>query len=97
MAGKRYLLRAQETPWKSVDDEEGVLLKLKDGTYYTINGVGLKIWELSNGTRNSDDIASEIANGFSISVSKAKKDMEDFVSQLKKEELITESPSPLKK
>ena len=96
MTKKRYLLRTKEAPWKTIDKEEGIVLRLKDGIYYSLNPVALKIWELSDGTRGIEDITLEIEREYDVSFKKVTKDVEDFVDALKREELVLESPMPFK-
>ncbi len=43
--------RQDDIPWKEIK-KEGILLKLEDGDYFTVNEIGLFIWKLLNGTKN---------------------------------------------
>lgn len=43
---KSLIKRQDNVPWKEIE-KEGTLLKLEDGDYFTVNEVGLFIWNWS--------------------------------------------------
>ena len=74
--------RAAGVTWKALPgDGEGLLLKLKTGDYYTVNEVGLRIWEAADG-RTDAEIASALARRFEVSPEAALKDVRVYCREM---------------
>ena len=79
--------RKKEISWRIVDGE-GVILNLATGAYYSMNPVGLNIWKHCDGKKRLKDIKSLIAKEYRIDETKAGQDVERFLKELQKNDLI---------
>lgn len=71
-----------------VVDGKGVLLDLNTGAYYTLNDMGIKVWNLCDGKSNVKAIQSRVAVPFGKNAVKVRLDVEKFLKRLKKEKLL---------
>jgi hypothetical protein len=55
----------------------------------TLNEVGARIWELLDGTRTLEEISSVVTNEYDVASGEAKRDVEEFVSQLEELGMLT--------
>lgn len=74
--------------------KEVLILNLRDGNYFVINEVGFFIWNLLDGRKSVEKIASRISSQFDVSKTTASKDVITFVKQLDKIKLISHFSSP---
>lgn len=81
------------TPHKRIG-KEVLILNLRDGNYFVINEIGFFIWNLIDGRKSIEKIASRISSQFDVSKTKALRDMTAFVKQLDKIKLISHFSSP---
>lgn len=81
------LKRIKNVSWREVDGE-GVVLHFKTGAYYSLNEVGLKIWELCDGKKSVQDIQSAVTSQYKGERGRVERDVDRFVRQLYKEKLI---------
>lgn len=82
--------RATGVTWKALPGgEEGLLLKLKTGDYFTVNEVGLKVWEAADG-RTPEEIAFSLVRRFDVTPEAALKDVRAYCKDLKAAGLLTE-------
>lgn len=81
------------TPHKRIG-KEVLILNLRDGNYFVINEVGFFIWNLLDGRKPIEKIASRISSQFDVSKTTASKDVMTFVKQLNKIKLISHFSSP---
>ena len=94
MAGKKrngslVAKRSAGVTWKALGKgEEGLLLKLKTGDYYTVNEVGLAVWKLADGSTDAE-IAAALARRFDISPEAALKDTRSYCHELERAGLLT--------
>ena len=80
--------RAKGVTWKSLPGgEEGLLLQLKTGDYFTVNEVGLKVWEMAEG-KTDEQIAAALARKFDVSAEAALKDTRTYCRQLERAGLL---------
>ena len=84
----QYFCRIKDIPCKTVENKQGILLKLEDGIYYGVNEIGLMIWELLDGKMTVDDIISCISQEFDVSRARAASDVQAFLKILQKKGLI---------
>lgn len=68
--------------------EDGVLLHVSRGDYYSLNKVGARIWTLSDGTKSIRELADEIMAQFDISQKEAERDIIELAEHLEKEGLV---------
>tara|TARA_Y100001968_G_scaffold276989_1_gene271574 strand:+ start:2269 stop:2523 length:255 start_codon:yes stop_codon:yes gene_type:complete len=63
-------------------DDQIVILNIDDGIFYELNTVGTAILEEIKKNRDYKDLLDSIVNNFGIQRSEAKKDLDDFLSNL---------------
>jgi Coenzyme PQQ synthesis protein D (PqqD) len=87
MDQSRRPIRSASVKWR-VLDEEGVLVDLDSSTYFTLNSVGLFIWDRCSGEFYPDEIVDGIAEEFEVEVDTARQDLESFLGSLAERGLI---------
>lgn len=65
-----------------------VLLRVHDGSYYDLNEVGARIWELCDGTHTIDQIAIVIAEEFEAPIDQIRADVAELLDDLGREGLV---------
>jgi len=73
-----------------VADDEAVLLDIESGSYFALNSVGGRIWELCDGTRSVHDLVAAICEEFDVTADTARADTLEVLEQLKRENLLVE-------
>ena len=69
-------------------DGEAVLLDLKSGTYFGLNDVGTKIWEIIAQGATIAEIRTLVLATFEVDEPTASRDLEDLLAELDKRSLI---------
>jgi hypothetical protein len=77
----RRPLRSASVKWR-VLDEEGVLVDLETSTYFTLNPVGLFVWDRCNGDFSPEDIVDGLVAEFEVTPECAQRDLDDFLAVL---------------
>jgi hypothetical protein len=67
----------------------GEILLAASGGVYTLTDVGADIWRLADGTRSVDEIATEIAERYDVPAETALRDVQAFVEELRRADLLT--------
>jgi hypothetical protein len=67
---------------------EGLLLNLNDGNYFSLNEVGVDIWNHLEGDISIDDIASTIAKIYTTPYAQTLPDVTKFIAILLKRGLV---------
>lgn len=65
-----------------------VLLDVRGGTYYTLNGVGGRIWGLLSEGSSVATVAERLSAEYAVSEEQARGDVEAFVDSLAQSRLI---------
>jgi hypothetical protein len=65
-----------------------VLLRLADGSYYTLEGVGASVWELCDGSRTFEDIVDGVCTDFDATPDVVRGDVREFLDDLVAERLL---------
>lgn len=68
-----------------------MLLRLDDGSYYALDEVGARIWELCDGRHSLGDVVATLCAEFEAPESTVRSDVLDFVSQLRGERLLIDA------
>lgn len=89
----KYLDKSPQTASRIIDGEAVIIIPQEDNVK-VLNGVGSRIWELLNGTRDVKQISSEISNEFDISHDEAFKDITEFVNELYQKNMVVVLNSP---
>jgi len=74
------------------DDPALVLLNPQSGEYYTLDAVGIRIWELCDGTRTVSQIAAIIGQEYDAPIEVIERDALDLVKDLVDEQLLVRAP-----
>ena len=61
---------------------EGLLVHLGSGTYFGLNQVGTRIWELITDGNTIDSIVRKLLTEFDINEDRLRRDVSDLVDQL---------------
>lgn len=75
----------------TIDADGGVLLDIEKGFCYSLNPVGAKIWqtiESGDGRRAFEDIINTLASQFPVSRDQLARDIDEYLRDLEKMELI---------
>jgi coenzyme PQQ biosynthesis protein PqqD len=65
-----------------------VLFRLKDGSYYALDDVGARIWELCDGEHSVDEVAAALRAEFEADGADIEADVNSFVTELRDEQLL---------
>lgn len=76
-----YPARSDDLVWRMIDGEV-VILTTDGNEIHTLNRVGSVIWELSDGTKSLEEIASLICERFDVSSEEAHADVLEFAEEL---------------
>lgn len=76
--------------WRNVNDEI-VILNLKSGEYFTLNGVGQVIWTAIADEKNVEEIKMKIIDEYDVSKEKATGDIIQFITGMIEEGLLHKS------
>jgi len=68
-----------------------VLLRLDDGSYYALDEVGARVWELCDGQRSVEQIVAAMCEEFAAPAETIAADVLEFVGELREEQLLVES------
>src|ERR1700688_1089055 len=73
---------------ETVSEDGAVLLDIEQGICFSLNAVGLKIWELLKTHHSVDEIADDLAHDFPVSRSQLLSDVVEFLQALEAKRLI---------
>jgi hypothetical protein len=82
-----YGVKADDVAAKVIDGEL-IIIRLSDGTYYSMDNVGAHVWELLEGQTDLRTIAETIADRYRAPVEQVARDLERLVQDLLDEALI---------
>jgi len=74
-----------------VMDGEAILINLSNGIYYSMDKAGGLVWEMIEGRRSVEEMASCIVARYEISAERARADVEQLMEQLVQENLVAEA------
>lgn len=70
-------------------DGEGVVLDLKSNSYFGVDGVGVRLWQLLQDDECLDKAIQQLLKEYEISPEQLTKDIKKFVEELEGEGLAT--------
>lgn len=71
-----------------IDTDGAVLLDLRKGKYFSLNGVGALIWqEIAAGSAPAE-VATRLSNRFGVSAADVRRDVDEFITRLQRERLL---------
>jgi hypothetical protein len=77
-----------------VIDGELIIIRLSDGTYYSMDNVGTAVWEMIEGRATVPAIVREIATRYGAPVSDVESDVSELVRELIVEKLVVSADGP---
>lgn len=66
-----------------------VLLRLRDGEYFTLDEVGVEVWRLCDGTRDVNGVVAGVLAAFDGPAEEVRRDVIAFVGELVDEGLLS--------
>ena len=70
-------------------DGEAVIVMLERQETIVLNNVGSRIWEIMDGQKNLNELASILTSEFDTTYQQALKDLVEFIEDLAKREIVT--------
>jgi hypothetical protein len=70
-------------------EDELVLLAVEEGSYFALNEVGARVWELCDGTRDVDQIQGIIGAEFDAPLDVIERDVRGLLEDLAEDHLVT--------
>ncbi len=89
----KYLDRSPQTASRIIEGEAVIIVPREDKVK-VLNGIGSRIWELLNGTRDIEQITSEITSEFDVPHDEALKDIMEFINELYQKNMVVLLNSP---
>lgn len=71
-----------------IDPDGAVLLDLKQGKYYSLNGLGADIWRKLEAGRSAEQIEEELAEMYDAPTEDLRRDVADFIADLQRKRLV---------
>lgn len=71
-----------------VIEGEAILINLKDGTYYSLDGAGCSIWQAVVAASTLDEIVSAVTRSFDVSAEAARHDALALLGRLAEEKML---------
>lgn len=77
---------AARTAWRKVADE-AVILDTETAAYFSLDGVGLRVWELMGEGRSVPEIVAALVAEYDASEDAIRKDVLDLIRKLRQEKI----------
>lgn len=77
-----------DTIWRVLDDG-AVIVTPRAGNVRVLNRVGTAIWELIDGENSLRDIETRLIRDFDVPVDQARRDLQLFLEELERRDMIT--------
>lgn len=75
-----------------VIDGQCLVLDVSKGTYYGLDAIGLRVWQLIGESQAFGEICDCLLSEFDVSAAVLERDIEELVLDLEKNQLITQLP-----
>ena len=79
--GTRLIVADKRHRWTSLDDEV-ILLHESKSTYYTLEGVAIRAWELLQEPRTVDQVVQVLTQEYDVPAEQCRRDLVDCVRDL---------------
>ncbi len=73
-----------------IQGHEAVLLNLKNSTYFGLNEVGVRVWELLEAKHSRDEILSSLLEEYDVDAATLKNDLDRLFADLSSAGLVGE-------
>lgn len=84
---EQKLKRADDLLSAALDDEL-LMMSIEKGSYYSLNSVGARIWELLENPMTFDELVARLLEEYDISVETCRLEVENFVHALRERGLL---------
>jgi hypothetical protein len=91
MSNQYYKLNEQDVTAKVIDGE-AIIINLATSIYYSMDGVGSRIWELLTAGRGVESIIASLCDEYDVSEQKCRTDVCSLIEKLEGEKLIQPVP-----
>jgi hypothetical protein len=71
-----------------------ILFNMEDGRYFAVNDVGLRVWELCDGTKSVAEVLSAVADEYDAPAATISEDVLGLLDELWNERLVVEADPP---
>jgi pyrroloquinoline quinone biosynthesis protein D len=88
MANVDYCPRRKRDVIAQLGANATLLLNMGDGSYYSLNEVGGRIWELCDGTRTVAQLVSTLAAAYDVAMQTLELDVVELLEGLRTKNLI---------
>ena len=95
MPNETYLRPNDAEAAAQILDDEVIIIRLADGIYYSMQGVGVLVWRLIDAKRTVDEVIQVIAEHYGVDLDRVGRDIKNLVEGLQKERLIVLSEEPI--
>ncbi|MDP1663589.1 MAG: PqqD family peptide modification chaperone [Methylobacter sp.] len=85
---EQKLKRADDLLSAALDDEL-LMMNIEKGSYYSLNSVGARIWELLENPMAFDELVARLLEEYDISAETCRLEVENFVHALRARGLLT--------
>ena len=85
---EEYLFQAVQDHLYSDLSGEGVVLNIRNGKYYGLNGVGVTIWNTIQVAASLQEIKSEVIREYDVSDETCQQELVTFIKDMIREELV---------
>jgi hypothetical protein len=82
-------IRTAESVREVLNEDGAVLLDINQGVCFSMNPVGAKIWEMLRTECSVDEIATALQSEFGVPIAQIKRDIGEFVEELKTHNLVS--------
>jgi hypothetical protein len=90
-----YIARSSDVAARQLGDEM-IVMSARDSTLFTLNDVGLVIWQAADGRTPLEEIVKEkVCSEFEVTPEEALKDAENFVRELAGHGILLLSDRPI--
>ena len=90
-----YIARSREVAARQLGDEM-IIMSARDSTLFSLNDVGLVIWQAADGRTPLEEIVNaKVCAAFDVTPEQALKDAESFVRELAEHGILILSENPL--
>ena len=80
-------LRSTEISARTIGNET-IILSLPNSRYFSVTGIGSRVFELLGEDRTMDDLVAAIVGEYEVDDATARRDIEAFVARLREAELL---------
>lgn len=93
MNRERIPVLKSDIVWRILDDG-AVIVTPRAGNVRVLNHVGTSIWKLIDGHNTLADIESQLIHTYDVPVEQARMDLQSFMEELEKREMISWKQAP---